>query len=100
MCIFFGGWEMKEWANYIFILKEVNKLPFQSGIYIFHHFTKINFFFDSFFFSHFIILLFEWDTQIKLKKKKNPKPIPLQSLKDPMALSIRVESVLNISVLA
>lgn len=90
---------MKEWANYIFILKEVNKLPFQSGIYIFHHFAKIHFFFDSFFFSHFIILLFEWDTQIKLKKK-NPKPIPLQSLKDPMALSIRVESVLNISVLA
>jgi len=36
----------------------------------------------------------------KIKKKKNPKPIPLQSLKDPMALSIRVESVLNISVLA
>lgn len=46
---------MKEWANYIFILKEVNKLPFQSGIYIFHHFAKINFFFDSFF---FLILLF------------------------------------------
>lgn len=60
---------MKERANCIFILKEVNKLPFQSGIYIFHHFAKINFFFDSFFFlSHFIILLFEWDTQITLKK--------------------------------
>lgn len=100
MCIFFGGWEMKEWANYIFILKEVNKLPFQSGIYIFHHFAKINFLFDSFFFFSFYYSAFWMRYSNKIKKKKNPKPIPLQSLKDPMALSIRVESVLNISVLA
>lgn len=62
---------MKEWANYIFILKEVNKLPFQSGIYIFHHFAKINFFFDSFFFFSFYYSAFWMRYSNKIKKKKS-----------------------------
>lgn len=36
----------------------------------------------------------------KKTKPKIPEPIPLQSLKDPVALFTRAESALNVSVLA